>query len=60
MSTAQELRTLAHQIIDLTKASPSYSVVAPIIENVTDHLYAVARVHELNEQAREVPIEARP
>jgi hypothetical protein len=60
MSTAQELRTLAHQIHELAKANPSWSVVAPIIENLTDHLSAVARVHELNEQTGEVPAEARP
>lgn len=60
MSTAQELRMLARGIYDLAKANPSWSVVASIIENTTDHLSAIARAHELNEQTGETPPEARP
>jgi hypothetical protein len=46
MSTAQELRELATQIEQVGRSSPVWSIAHVWVRTLTDHLLAVARVHE--------------
>jgi hypothetical protein len=46
LTTAYELRELAVQIEQLARDSPVWSIVHEWVRTLTDHLAAVARVHE--------------
>lgn len=46
-----ELRELADALYKTARASPSMSIAGPIVANATDHLLAVARISDLQEQA---------
>lgn len=52
MTTAHHLRELAREIERLCHDSPCSGVASPIIDNATDHLCAIARIHELNEAGK--------
>lgn len=49
MKSGAELRELARQIEKLCEASPCMSVAYPIVSNAVEHLCAIARIHEMNE-----------
>lgn len=49
-TTVQELRDLAKTIEQACAASRSMSIALPVVQNCTDHLLAIARVHELNQE----------
>jgi hypothetical protein len=50
MSTAVELRELAAKIEQVGRESPVWSVAHVWVFTLTDHLCAVARVHETREK----------
>lgn len=50
MTTAHQLRELAREIERACHDSPCVGIAAPIISNAVDHLCAIARIHELNEE----------
>lgn len=47
-STAQEIRDLARAIEQVGRDSPCWSVVHSMVMNLTNHLQAIAGVHEVN------------
>jgi len=53
MTTATELRALCRELHDAVMKSPCLSVALPAVHNCIDHLTAIARVHELNEQVKD-------
>lgn len=48
------LRALAARIEQLAKDDPAYSQAHDIVTNCVDHLCAVARTHEANEEIKEI------
>jgi hypothetical protein len=46
--TARQLRELVREIERVCRDSPCSSVASAIINNATNHLCAVARIHEIN------------
>ena len=50
MKTWEALRDLSSKIDRLSREHEAYSMVYKIIQVTTDHIEAVARVHELNQK----------
>lgn len=50
--TSASLRRLADAILDQARASPVMGVAYPIISITADHLRAIARIREMQEQAQ--------
>ena len=47
MSVASEIRELAREIERISRESPSYPMVWPVVQNFIGHLTAIARVSEM-------------
>lgn len=47
-ATSQELRELVRVIEQACAASRAMSIALPVVQNCTDHLLLIARVHELH------------
>lgn len=50
-TTGEQLRGLALDIDRCCSASPVLSIAHPILQNASDHLNAIARIHELQTRA---------
>ena len=51
--TAKELRALVLAINKVVSESPVMSIAQPVMSNACDHLSAIARAHECNEDRRQ-------
>lgn len=56
--TAKELRELADDIDMCIAGKRIFNIARPVIRNATDHLRAIARIHEMNEDGHEDDITA--